>query len=142
MFEKIVCSLIFFSSKSLGWFVCLFNIKALSNTYKQVVFLFVFKKQWIFHFSVPFKSFGVNTKHPKTKCPRTNHPKHNTRKQNTQDFKMSNVTKINKSPNNKMSKVTKCPNLQNIQSYKITKDTKCPKLKMSNWWQSITSKIF
>ena len=46
---------------------------------------------------------GVDTNRPKTKCPIT---KHKYQKHNTQDFKMSNVTK--------------CSMLQNVQRYKMS----------------------
>ena len=51
---------------------------------------------------------GVNTKRPNTKCSITKHPKHNTQE--------------------KTPKISKCPLLQNVQSYKMSKLTKYPKL--------------
>ena len=74
---------------------------------------------------------GVDTKRPKTKFPITRHPKlHITQKQNAQRYKSSKK----KHPNNKTPKITKSPNLQNVQSYKMSKNytmskiTKCPRL--------------
>ena len=109
------------------------SVQDLQYKHKNSALCIIFSSlalKWVQYFRTgvlsEWRQNGQKTKCRITKSPITKHSKLHIAKKN----KTSNVTNCPKTkhPNNKTPKITKSPNLQNVQSYKMSKFTKCLKL--------------